>query len=503
MTRKSISRILALVCALVSLTGCVLPLANAEKIEEGLLGEEPWYRNDKRGSIKTPYEAVNYFRDLVQTSAFRELAEAFINNSSIESDYYLESVHRNFLYNEKGRITKDSQLGAAYDHYCKECGMPLFSHVKASSMFSDSWKIQFTFSEISEGDTFRYLLIYGSKLHNVITEVDLGFTNPKTIFLSNNWCVISDDFPDDLNIDYLFEDIKTDALNKDECSVSTLVSEKKLQIRSEEDLSFWYAHRFDSLNNELISSIERIEISGIQKIPIGAFCHLTSVKTVILSDAITDIEESAFFRCSSLNEIQWSCNLKSIGDFSFLGCGFEDLIIPNGVITIGQDAFSYMHMVKSIILPDSVRELKGDFANCSQLQTILLPTKLCAIPDGMLFAASGLKELTIPASVQSVGIHFMSNSGVQRLIIEGMPYFQQLFDMEDYPSLKQVVYLGDPPPIDRFAFQQFSGICIYYLNSNAESWEKQKLLWDDITIIGIDSIEELPLIEHRGTVRDH
>ena len=495
MNKKMFGKLIVMLCFLLSVTACLTPLSN--DVENGdNLPNEPWYRSGTLGSIQTPQEAAIYFCNLIQTCAFRDLTEAFEKKSLFETNYSVETVHSNFLLDENGRVAKDTQLGAAYDKYCIEYGKPMFSHVKVSDFFNTSWKIVYSFSCVVEKEIVKYFLIHGDDSPDVFVSDEFGLSHPKSVRLNNNWYVLSDAFSTkDDEIELLLEESKKDVFNKQEYSISSLIFGKTLQIKTEEELSLWCNHRNDPLNNQLISIIDKIEISGVQVIPKDAFCHLTTVKSVTLSDEVTDIEEAAFFRCSSLSNIQWSGHLKNIGDFSFLGCGIETLVIPNETETIGQDAFSYLHKLRNVVLPDSIRVLEYGFINCSQLESILLPTELCIIPDGMLLSATNLKELTIPDSVQTVGLHFAVNGGLKRLIIEGTPHFQQAFSKEDYPCLKQIVYLGDPPSFDDSAFQDLYGISVYYLNKNAESWEKSRLLWNDITIIGIDSIEELPLIE--------
>jgi hypothetical protein len=94
----------------------------------------------------------------------------------------------------------------------------------------------------------------------------------------------------------------------------------------------------------------------------------------------------------------------SIGESAFAGYGLTSVIIPAGVTSIGDSAFSACWGLTSVIIPGSVTSIgAGAFSMCSSLTSVTIPASVTAI-DGFAFAwCSSLTSITIPASVTSIG----------------------------------------------------------------------------------------------------
>ncbi len=99
----------------------------------------------------------------------------------------------------------------------------------------------------------------------------------------------------------------------------------------------------------------RVKIpQGTEVIPGKAFYKLKSLVFVELNDDLKVIDNLAFFYCTSLSEIT----------------------IPNGVTTIGDQAF-YNTNITQMHLPDSITKIEySAFSDCSSLKEIKLPKNL-------------------------------------------------------------------------------------------------------------------------------
>ena len=81
-----------------------------------------------------------------------------------------------------------------------------------------------------------------------------------------------------------------------------------------------------------------------------------------------------------------------------------DLVIPEGVTSIGNYAFKRCSALTSIIIPEGVTSIGKDaFADCSSLTSISIPEGLTSIGDGAFAGCSSLTSISIPEGLTSIG----------------------------------------------------------------------------------------------------
>lgn len=187
-------------------------------------------------------------------------------------------------------------------------------------------------------------------------------------------------------------------------------------------------------------------------IPISAFkkFYNNSIKCVSIGPDVTEIDQSAFAYCQTLDSVYISEGVCSIGDMAFSGCGrLKSIKIPQSVTSIGNSAFSGCTGLTSIIIPESVTSIgDGAFDGCNAFPegvlyindilyeyfgqmpqdtsitvrdgttriasgafscytgwtsiSIIIPESVTSIGDGAFYGCI-LKSITIPKSVTSIG----------------------------------------------------------------------------------------------------
>lgn len=98
-----------------------------------------------------------------------------------------------------------------------------------------------------------------------------------------------------------------------------------------------------------------------------------------------------------------SLPVTAIGSYVIENGGVTNILIPNGIITIEDDAFDGSS-ITSVIIPNSVISIgSAAFANCYSLTSVTLGTNLASIGAAAFGSCGSLAAITIPASVTTIG----------------------------------------------------------------------------------------------------
>lgn len=117
--------------------------------------------------------------------------------------------------------------------------------------------------------------------------------------------------------------------------------------------------------------------------------------------------------------IEFDATITSIGNYAFRNCSkLTSILIPNGVTTLGTQAFRGTGIV-SIRIPSSIISLgDGILYQCSSLVSCHLPEGLASLPRNTFYQCSSLTSITLPNSITSIGSYaFNMCSGLSSIII--------------------------------------------------------------------------------------
>ena len=133
--------------------------------------------------------------------------------------------------------------------------------------------------------------------------------------------------------------------------------------------------------------------------------NINNVKSVVIEEGIMSIGSNAFSGCSKLTSIEIPSSVTSIGDSAFKGCSsLTNIEIPSSVTSIGDGAFRGCSKLTSIEIPSSVTSIGyGAFSGCSSLTSIEIPSSVTSIGDSAFSGCSKLTSIEIPSSVTSIG----------------------------------------------------------------------------------------------------
>ena len=92
----------------------------------------------------------------------------------------------------------------------------------------------------------------------------------------------------------------------------------------------------------------------------------------------------------------------TVSQCAFYRCNVADVILPEGLIEIGQDAFAYSH-ITTMVVPNSVTKMLSEaFYACDSLVSVTLSNNLDLLDMRILSHCNKLTEVTIPESVRYI-----------------------------------------------------------------------------------------------------
>ena len=190
---------------------------------------------------------------------------------------------------------------------------------------------------------------------------------------------------------------------------------------------------------------------GITEIGRSAFQNCAQIQTITLPESLTTICENAFSGCSDLKKITIPKNCETIGEDAFYYCsGLEEIsveegnqvfdsrrdckalidsksntlllggknsVVPDGVTEIAKEAFKYTGITE-IVIPDTVVRI-GEYAfnGCKQLKSVVLPINITSIENSTFNGCSSLETVKLPEGLKTIGSYAFAASGLQTITI--------------------------------------------------------------------------------------
>ena len=244
---------------------------------------------------------------------------------------------------------------------------------------------------------------------------------------------------------------------------------------------------------------------GLTYIAPDAFTYLKQLTDLYLPSTLTRIGDDAFTGCSALKNIHISdlasfCTIYNEGA-SLLGSNrnlylngtlVTDLVIPNGVISLG-NAFAYYSKLTSVVMPDSLVNIGyaafdgcaylrdvdfgGNlfaigalaFRNCTRLNNVDIPKTVKSIGERAFYNCDSLINIVIPDGVTSIALWTFDGSGLKTIVIP-----------------RSVSHIGD------YVFNATNNMSrIYYGGSEAD--------WEQVNIESANNLSSVTIYHYSDT----
>ena len=221
------------------------------------------------------------------------------------------------------------------------------------------------------------------------------------------------------------------------------------------------------------------------------------VKDLIIPDGVTSIGERAFVKCSSLTSVTIPNSVTSIGNVAFGYCdNLATITLPNSIATIENSTFSHCSSLSTITIPESVTSIDSwAFEYCSNLVSINMPNNISSIGEHAFYYCTSLNSINLPNNLTTIGFAVFANcSSLSSVSIPNSVSSISSSAFAGCSSLTSIyAYSTTPPSFERWdAFQGIPKNAIVYVPFGATSLYKGSDDWKSMNIQG-------PTISHSVT----
>ncbi len=237
------------------------------------------------------------------------------------------------------------------------------------------------------------------------------------------------------------------------------------------------------LNGEQITDL--VIPNGVTSIGDYAFANCAGLTSVTIPNSVTSIGFNAFssgwlLSYVNISDITAWCNIKFGGaganplanayNFYLNGELITDLVIPNGVTSIGDNVFKGSRSLTSVTIPNSVTSI-GDYAfgECVGLTSVIIPNSVTSIGD-YAFSGCGMTSVTIPNSVASIGDYAFKGCDnlieIYSLALTPPKIDYYTFDKQHYQNAKLFVLDNLDAYRTTDKWKQFNSIELYYVDQS-------------------------------------
>jgi len=142
------------------------------------------------------------------------------------------------------------------------------------------------------------------------------------------------------------------------------------------------------------------------------------VRVVHFDCSVVGVEARTFRECTKLKEVVLNEGLQTIGAGAFSRCqSLQSFALPSTVIDIGWEAFYNCSNLREVVLNKGLEKIgKGAFCRCSSLESITIPSSVIDIGHHAFWFCSSLREVVLnegtvthypQLSLRSVLLHFL------------------------------------------------------------------------------------------------
>ena len=155
-------------------------------------------------------------------------------------------------------------------------------------------------------------------------------------------------------------------------------------------------------NNNVSKSLETVYVTNDDKIGDNAYGNISSLKNIKYTREVKSIGKNAFIN-STIEKFDFGSSLENIESSAFENCvNLKEIKLPDTINNIGERAFINCKLLDKIVLPNNLKNISNEcFKDCINIKEIVFNDKLISIGKES-FVNTQIKELTLPMNLEEI-----------------------------------------------------------------------------------------------------
>lgn len=133
---------------------------------------------------------------------------------------------------------------------------------------------------------------------------------------------------------------------------------------------------------------------------------------VVIPKGIHTIRQSAFSSNTYIEKVIIPEGVVSIGGWSFNNCSsLVEVVIPSGITKIETCTFANCENLASVTIPNGVTDIGyQSFFGCKKLESVMIPDSVTEVKNAAFFGCKNLKRINLPNGIEKIGLNNFADS---------------------------------------------------------------------------------------------
>ncbi len=171
----------------------------------------------------------------------------------------------------------------------------------------------------------------------------------------------------------------------------------------------------EETGNSIPASLEEVTVTGGSALQSYALSGCKGLRSVTLPDGLLRVGEGAFSDCPALETLVLPDTLESLGAWALRGCtSLSHILLPDGLLRVGEGAF-YGCALTEISLPASIVEIPDSaFNGCASLANVTSGAAIEKIGGNAFYGCTSLSSFPFAEGLRVVGVSAFYASALER-----------------------------------------------------------------------------------------